>query len=87
MTGRILHTVSGRNGLSRPAIKTAAMPLPMIWKKISGKKLRMEILRDTARREQAPDELLQLSDSDLISALSLIRDGKPVRAAFLLAGK
>ena len=47
----------------------------------------MEILRDTARREQAPDELLQLSDSDLISALGLIRDGKPVRAAFLLAGK
>lgn len=42
----------------------------------------MEILRDTACREQAPDELLRLSDSDLISALGLIRDGKPVRAAF-----
>jgi len=35
MTGRILHTVSGRNGLSRPAIKTAAMPLPMtLWEEI-----------------------------------------------------
>jgi len=38
-------------------------------------------------REHAPNELLQLSDSDLISALGLIRNGKPVRAAFLLAGK
>ena len=34
-----LHTVSGRNELSRPAIKTATMQLPMTWKKISGKKL------------------------------------------------
>lgn len=46
----------------------------------------MERLRETARRERAPDDLLQLSDRDLLAALGLIRSGRLLRAGIFLAG-
>lgn len=47
----------------------------------------IEELREAARRERAPEELLNLNDLDLLAALEVIRNGKITRAGILLAGK
>ncbi len=46
----------------------------------------VETLRNQARKERAPDDLLRLSDAELLATLGLIRHGKLTRAAILLAG-
>ena len=46
----------------------------------------MERLRETARRERAPDDLLQKSDRELLVALGLLRNGLLLRAGILLVG-
>lgn len=46
----------------------------------------MERLRAVARKEKAPDDLLDRSDRDLLSALGLVRNGRLLRAGVLLAG-
>jgi ATP-dependent DNA helicase RecG len=46
----------------------------------------MEHLRDAARRENAPEDLLHLSDPDLLAALDLLRDGRLSFAGLFLAG-
>lgn len=46
----------------------------------------METLRNLAKAERAPEDLLQLSDLDLLNTLGLIRHGQITRAAILLAG-
>ena len=46
----------------------------------------LEALRNQARKERAADELLRLSDVELLSTLGLIKRGKLTRAALLLAG-
>lgn len=46
----------------------------------------MEALRDQARRERAPQDLLGLADEDLLAALGLIKGGRLTRAALLLGG-
>ena len=46
----------------------------------------LEALRNQARKERAPDDLLRLSDAELLATLGLIRHGKLTRAAILLAG-
>ena len=46
----------------------------------------MERLRDMARQEQAPGDLLRLSDLDLLGALELLRDGRLTKASLLIAG-
>ncbi len=47
----------------------------------------MEEVRDVAQKEHAPDELLALSDIDLLSTLGLISNNRLTRAGLLLAGK
>jgi len=47
----------------------------------------MERLRDQARRERAPEDLLRLGDRDLLENLRLVRGGHLTRAGLLLAGK
>jgi ATP-dependent DNA helicase RecG len=47
----------------------------------------LEALRDAAREEHVPEELLVLSDIELLSNLGLIRKKKLTRAALLLAGR
>lgn len=47
----------------------------------------MEQLREAARRERAPEELLGLDDPDLLQALGVLRNGRLTRAGVLLAGK
>ncbi len=46
----------------------------------------LEALRNQARKERAPDDLIGLSDAELLATLGLIRRGKLTRAALLLAG-
>lgn len=46
----------------------------------------LEALRNQARKERSPDDLLRLSDAELLAALGLIRHGKLTRAAILLVG-
>jgi len=46
----------------------------------------MERLREAARRENAPDDLLRRPDRELLSTLGLIRDGRLLRAGVLLTG-
>lgn len=47
----------------------------------------MEQLRDIARRDRAPEELLRSTDSDLLTAIGVVRDGRLTRAGVLLAGR
>ena len=46
----------------------------------------LEALRNQARKERAPEDLLRLTDVELLSTLGLIKHGKLTRAALLLAG-
>jgi len=46
----------------------------------------MERLREAARRENAPDDLLRRPDRELLSTLGLIRDGRMLKASVLLTG-
>lgn len=46
----------------------------------------LERLRDLARQEQAPADLLRQSDLDLLGALEVLRDGKLTKAGLLIAG-
>jgi ATP-dependent DNA helicase RecG len=46
----------------------------------------MEALRNQAAKERAPEDLLKLSDAELLSTLGLIKHGKLTRAGLLLAG-
>ncbi|MBF0525669.1 MAG: putative DNA binding domain-containing protein [Deltaproteobacteria bacterium] len=47
----------------------------------------LEQLRETARKERAPEDLLQTSDMELLSAMATIRRGSLTRAGVLIAGK
>jgi len=47
----------------------------------------LEKLRDAARQERAPEELLNLGNSDLLAAIGVIRNGRLTRAGLFLAGK
>lgn len=46
----------------------------------------LEKLRAVARRENAPDDLLNRSDRDFLSSLGLVRNGRLLLAGVLLAG-
>jgi ATP-dependent DNA helicase RecG len=46
----------------------------------------LEALRAAARKERAPDELLAMPDTELLSNLGLLRKKKLTRASLLLAG-
>jgi ATP-dependent DNA helicase RecG len=46
----------------------------------------MERLRDIARRERAPEELLQMTDQDLLARIGVLRSGCMTRAGVFLAG-
>lgn len=46
----------------------------------------LERLRDMARQEQAPADMLRKTDLDLLGALDVLRDGRLTKAGLLLAG-
>ena len=47
----------------------------------------LESLRQSARLEKAPEDLLRMTDRDMVEALGLLRHGKATVASVLLAGK
>jgi len=47
----------------------------------------IEAVRKWAEKEKAPEELLALSDSDLVGSLNLIKNGQITRAGILIFGK
>lgn len=47
----------------------------------------LEKLRDQARKERAPDDLLRLTDYELLTTLSLVKDGALTKVGLLIAGK
>ena len=47
----------------------------------------MEQLREASRKERAPEDLLKLTDLDLLAAMGVLRSGRLTRAGLLLAGK
>jgi ATP-dependent DNA helicase RecG len=47
----------------------------------------MESLREIARRERTPEDLLNQSDVDVLEAIGVIKHGRLTRAGLLLAGK
>jgi ATP-dependent DNA helicase RecG len=46
----------------------------------------LERLRDMARQEQAPVDMLRKTDLDLLAALDVLRDGRLTKAGLLIAG-
>jgi ATP-dependent DNA helicase RecG len=46
----------------------------------------LERLRDMARQEQAPADMLRKTDLDLLGALDVLRDGRLTKAGLLIAG-
>lgn len=46
----------------------------------------LESLREQAKKEKAPEDLLGLSDTEMLSTMGLVKGGKLTRAALLLAG-
>ncbi len=46
----------------------------------------LERLRDMARQEHAPTDMLRKSDLDLLGALDVLRDGRLTKAGLLIAG-
>lgn len=46
----------------------------------------LERLRDMARQEQAPADMLRKTDLDLLAALDVLRDGRLTKAGLLIAG-
>ena len=75
---RKLLEESGENDYTAVAIDA---PLPRLVSAAA-----METLREAAKLDRAPADLLRLGDIDLLQAIGVIRDGKPTRAAILLAG-
>lgn len=47
----------------------------------------LERLRDMARQEQAPADLLRKTDLDLLGALDVVRGGRLTKAGLLIAGE
>ena len=75
---RKLLEESGENDYTAVAIDA---PLPRLVSAAA-----MESLREAAKLERAPTDLLRLGDGDLLRVIGVVRDGKPTRAAVLLAG-
>ena len=46
----------------------------------------LETLRESARLDKAPEDLLRMTDRDLLEALGLLREASPTVASLLLAG-
>lgn len=81
LTGTMRRKLLEESGENDYTAVTIDAPLPRLLSPAA-----MESLRETAKRERAPEDLLRLADGDLLRAIGVVRDGKPTRAAVLLAG-
>ena len=81
LTGTLRRKIAVETGETDYTAETAAKVDARLLSAVS-----LEALRNQARKERAPGELLGLSDAELLSSLGLIKAGKFTRAALLLAG-
>ncbi len=81
LTGTIRGNISIETGEADFTAETVARVDPKYLSSIA-----LEVLRDQARKELAPSDLLNLTDIDLLTTLGLIRRNKLTRAAILLVG-
>lgn len=81
LTGTLRRRVLEESGENDYTAVPIDAPLPKLISPAA-----MELLRDASKVDRAPAELLRLDDIDLLQAIGVIRDGKPTRAAVLLAG-
>ncbi len=81
LTGTLRRKISIETGETDYTAETIASADPALLSPVA-----LEALRNLARAERAPEDLIQLSDMELLSALALIKKNKLTRAALLLAG-
>ena len=81
LTGTLRRKISVETGETDFTAETVALADNSLLSPVA-----METLRNLARNERAPDDLLRLSDLDLLSTLGVIRDKYFTRAALLLGG-
>ncbi len=81
LTGTLRRKLLEESGENDYTAVTIDVALPGLVSPVA-----MESLREAAKADRAPADLLRLSDSDLLQAIGVVHDGKPTRAAILLAG-
>ena len=81
LTGTLRSKISIETGDTDYTAETISSMNPRLFSPTA-----METLRNLAKSERAPEDLLQLSDEDLLNTLGLIRNGEVTRAAILLGG-
>ena len=81
LTGTLRRKISVETGESDFTAETVAGAGSELLSPVA-----MEALRNFAKAERAPDDLLRLSDLELLSALGVVRDNRFTRAALLLGG-
>ena len=81
LTGTLRRKLLEESGENDYTAVTIDAPLPRLVSPAA-----METLREAAKSDRAPPDLLRLGDADLLQAIGVIHDGKPTRAAVLLAG-
>ena len=78
LRGTLWHRISGESDYTAEVVAKADPQL------LSATAL--EALRDLAKAERAPDDLLKLADAELLDNLGLVKGGRFTRAALMLAG-
>lgn len=81
LTGDLRDRLMVERGASDVTAATVAEPVEALLSPAA-----LERLRDLARQEQAPADLLRKSDLDLLGALEVLRDGRLTKAGLLIAG-
>lgn len=81
LTGTLRRKISVETGETDFTAERLGPVDPALWSPVA-----LEALRNLAKAERAPEDLLRLSDQDLLAALGLIKDHHATRAAILLAG-
>lgn len=81
LTGTMRRKISVETGETDYTAETVSPFAPQLISAVA-----METLRNQAAKERAPEDLLKLSDAELLSALGLVKHGKLTRAGLLLTG-
>ena len=81
LTGTLRRKIGVETGETDYSAETVAK-----WDSALLSPIAIEALRNQARMERAPEDLLMLPDAELLATLGLIKRGKLTRAALLLAG-
>ena len=81
LTGTLRRKIAVETGETDLSSEIISAPLQEVLSPTA-----METLRNLAKQENAPSDLLQLEDQRLLQALGVLPDGKLTKAAVMLAG-